>query len=79
MFPELILFGIDTISISNPSQRTMGHESHRSFLCRKPQIMLLEDTNLSYDCLTGRALMIRIYPIIMDELDGVPVIAIVDI
>ena len=79
LFPELILFGIDTISISNPSKRAMGHEAHRSFLCRKPPIMLLEDTNLSYDCLTGRALMIHIYPIFLDELDGVPVIAIVDL
>jgi kynurenine formamidase len=76
--PDLILFGTDTISISNPSQRAVGHQTHRSFLCREPPIMLLEDANLSYDCLTGRELVIRIYPVIVDELDGVPVVALIE-
>lgn len=79
LFPNLILFGIDTISISNPSQRAMGHEAHRSFLCRDPPIILLEDTNLSYDCLTKGPMALNMFPVIVDELDGVPVIVVVDI
>lgn len=79
MFPDLLLLGIDTISVSNPTQRTAGHEVHRSFLCRDSPIIILEDTNLSYDCLTRRPLTMHIFPAFVDELDGVPVTVVVDI
>jgi kynurenine formamidase len=72
--PALILFGVDTISISNPVQRNMGHEAHRSFLCEKPPIMLLEDLDLSQENLSRYPWKLTIYPLFLDELDGVPVI-----
>lgn len=74
-FPDLILFGLDTISISNPSQRSMGHEAHRSFLCEKPPIMLLEDLDLSQENLSRQTWKLTFYPMVLDEIDGVPVIA----
>lgn len=74
-FPELKVFGLDTVSISNPAERLLGHESHRSFLCEKPPIMLLEDLDLSNRSLTGRLGKLTLYPVFLDELDGVPVIA----
>lgn len=74
-FPDLIVFGLDTISISNPDQRSMGHEAHRSFLCETPPIMLLEDLNLSQENLSGHPWKLTFFPMILDELDGVPIIA----
>jgi len=74
-FPDLICFGLDTISISNPGQRTAGHESHRSFLCEKKPIMLLEDLDLSSENLCRHPWKLTLYPLVLDELDGVPVLA----
>jgi arylformamidase len=74
-FPHLTLFGIDTISISNPAQRSAGHEAHQSFLCEKPPIMLLEDLDLSQENLTAYPWRLIFYPLMLDDLDGVPVIA----
>jgi len=74
-FPHLVLFGIDTISVSNPAQRTAGHAAHRSFLCEKLPIMLLEDLDLSQENLTAHPWKLIFYPIMLDDLDGVPVIA----
>lgn len=73
--PDLILFGVDTISISNPVQRTMGQEAHRSFLCQKPPIMLLEDLDLSQENLSRQPWKLTFYPLVLDEIDAVPVIA----
>lgn len=73
-FPDLIYFGLDTISISNPMQRTTGHETHRSFLCEKTPIMLLEDLDLSQENLLSRPWKLTLYPLILDKLDGVPVL-----
>jgi len=73
--PDLRLFGLDTISISTPSHRNEGRESHRSFLCGSPPILLLEDVDLTTELLAGSPFTLRIYPVVHDDLDGVPVVA----
>jgi arylformamidase len=73
--PELIVFGLDTISISNPQQRTTGHEAHRAFLCGKRPIMLLEDLDLSHEHPSRHPWNLTFCPLVLDELDGVPVLA----
>lgn len=72
-FPELRIFGIDTISISNPRIREEGRTCHRSFLCGKYPVLLLEDLDLSNPELTDTALELTVIPWIIDDLDGVPV------
>lgn len=73
--PNLILFGIDTISISNPNFKKKGHDAHRSFLCAEMPILILEDVNLSSDTIFEGAWCLRIFPWIIDGIDGVPVFA----
>lgn len=76
--PSLRLFGIDTISIAVPSHRQEGRECHRAFLCQDPPILLLEDLNLGYPSLSDGPWRLRLYPVLFDELDGVPIIALAD-
>lgn len=73
--PNLKLFGIDTISISNPSFRELGRACHRNFLCKQPRIMIMEDLNLSSNQLVNQPWLMRIYPWILEKIDAVPVIA----
>ena len=76
--PALRLFGIDTISIATPSYPEEGREAHRAFLCNHPQIFLLEDVDLSYGRLLGEPWILRLYPIVFDDLDAVPVVALAE-
>ena len=72
--PRLRVLGIDTISISTPSHRQEGQESHRAFLCDKHPIYLLEDVDLSL--VTPKdASELTLLPWLLDDLDGVPVTA----
>ncbi|MGC9436288.1 MAG: cyclase family protein [Methanomicrobiales archaeon] len=73
--PNLRLLGLDVISISTPSHREEGRESHRSFLCGSPPILLLEDADLSSKRIGSTSFTLRIYPVVHDDLDGVPVVA----
>jgi arylformamidase len=73
LFPNIQLFGTDTISISNPGFRDQGRECHRAFLCGERPILLAEDLDLSHPSLTSKPLAVTIYPWIVDDLDGVPV------
>ena len=73
--PNLNLLGIDTISISNPANRSSGQSAHRSFLCDRKSILLLEDADLSNNMLSQGNWTLRIFPWILDELDGVQVTA----
>ena len=76
--PRLRLFGIDQISVSSPFHRDSGGECHRQFLCKDPSILLLEDANLSDVRLLDEAFTLHIYPFLIDDLDGTPVIAIME-
>jgi len=76
--PALRLLGIDTISIATPAHPEEGREAHRAFLCGSPHIFLLEDVDLSYDRLLEEPWILRIYPVVFDDLDGVPVVALAE-
>lgn len=73
--PSIRLFGTDTISISNPKHRDEGRACHRAFLCGADPILIAEDLNLSNPELATVPLRVTFYPWIVDDLDGVPVIA----
>ncbi len=72
--PHLRVLGIDTISISTPSHRQEGHESHRAFLCDRDPIYLLEDADLSSVHPKDR-FALNVIPWLLEDLDGVPVTA----
>ncbi|PKG32894.1 cyclase family protein [Methanoregula sp.] len=77
--PSLILLGIDTISISNPQFRSEGRQCHRAFLCHDNPILLAEDLDLSDSELSDVGFSVLIYPWIVDDLDGVPILAFAEI
>ncbi|MCQ1538454.1 hypothetical protein FTO68_05565 [Methanocalculus taiwanensis] len=70
---------MDTISIGTPRHGEESRAAHRAFLCGENPILLLEDLDLSSEKLLDGAFTLRLYPIVYDELDGVPVIAVADI
>jgi len=76
--PALRLFGIDTISIAVPAEPEEGAEVHRGFLCGSPHIFLLEDVDLSYGRLLEGPWVLRVYPMVFDYLEGVPVVALAE-
>ena len=76
--PALRLLGIDTVSIATPSYPGEGIDAHRAFLCNHPHIFLLEDVDLSYGRLPGEPWTLRLYPVVFDDLDGVPVVALAE-
>ncbi|MDV2482602.1 cyclase family protein [Methanoculleus sp. Wushi-C6] len=76
--PALRLFGIDTISIAIPAEPEAGAEVHRGFLCGSPHIFLLEDVDLSYGRLLEEPWTLRVYPLVFDDLEGVPVVALAE-
>ena len=76
--PALRLFGIDTISIATPKNLEEGRKAHRAFLCRSPQIFILEDVDLSYDRLLEEPWILRVYPVIFDDIEGTPVVALAE-
>jgi kynurenine formamidase len=76
--PKLRLFGLDQISVSSVLHRADGYECHRKFLCEKRSILLLEDLNLS-DARVKGSFRLHIYPYMIEIIDGVPVIAVVEV
>lgn len=74
-FPNLKLFGIDTLSVSNPSHREEGHECHRKFLCHDRSILILEDIDLSSKYLTQKPMDLVIFPWFVEKIDATPVTA----
>ena len=76
--PKLRLFGIDQISISSVLHRDAGHECHRKFLCGERPILILEDINLSDAVEFNGTFQLHVYPYMIDDVDGIPVIAIVE-
>ena len=79
LFPNLKLYGSDTISVSSPLHRDEGHAAHKGFLCDvKQPVLLLEDINLN---LVNRSLSpykLSLYPFFDEKLDGTPVVAIIN-
>lgn len=77
--PCLHLFGVDTISIASTAYGAEAAAAHRLFLCESPPIFVMKDVDLSYGRLTECPWVLRLYPILFDDLDGVPVIALAEI
>ena len=76
-FPNLKLYGSDTISVSSPLHRDEGHTAHKRFMCNEEKpILLLEDIDLN---LVNPSLLrnnLALYPFFDVVLDGSPVVAI---
>ncbi len=76
LFPNLKLYGSDTISVSSPLHRDEGHAVHKGFLCDDEQpILLLEDINLNLVNPSHSAFNLTLYPFFEEELDGSSVVA----
>lgn len=76
LFPNLKLYGSDTISVSSPLHREEGHAAHKGFLCDVEQpILLLEDLNLNWVDPSLSPYKLSLYPIFDEELDGSSVFA----
>jgi len=73
-WPDLRLFGIDTISVSTPKHRGEGRSCHRAFLCGEFPIIIMEDVNLSGLRHFEGCWRMLIYPVVYDQLDGTPVL-----
>lgn len=77
LFPNLKLYGSDTISVSSPLHREEGHAAHKGFLCDVEQpILLLEDINLNLVTPSLSAFKLTLYPFFDEGLDGCPVVVI---
>jgi len=74
-FPRLELIGFDILSVSVPAHRQEGRQCHRAFLCDAPPVFIIEDADLSDPRLLKERLSLRIYPWILEAIDGVPVSA----
>lgn len=74
-YPKLKIFCIDTLSVANPVRREQGRACHRSFLCGNPTIMIMEDADFSDPRIEQGVWILKVFPMIMGNLDAVPVIA----
>ena len=68
--PNLRVLGMDTISLTSYQNRILGRESHRKFLGEN-DILLVEDMNLKN--LISQPVKLMCFPILIKEVDGVPV------
>lgn len=71
-FPKLRVFGFDSISVSNFSERAIGREAHKRFLNPLRPILLLEDMNLCHLSSTMKFKNIIVSPLRIAGCDGVP-------
>jgi len=75
---NLRLIGVDIISVSLPGQRALGQRCHQAFLCHDRPILLLEDVFIPECKHNYSPVTLSIYPFLVDDLDGVPVIAVIE-
>jgi kynurenine formamidase len=78
-FPNIRVFGFDSISISCFQNRILGKEAHRSFLNPKHPILLLEDMDLrelNSDTIFNKVI---IAPLRIAKCDGLPCSVIAEI
>jgi arylformamidase len=77
-YPCLKLIGIDAISVANYLHKEEGRSCHREFLCRNPPILILEDADLADDRLMQKPFTLTLYPVLLDNIEATPVIAIAE-
>lgn len=71
-YPNLRVFGFDSISVSGFSERAIGREAHKKFLNPKRPILLLEDMNLCHLSSTSSFKKVIVSPLRIEGCDGVP-------
>lgn len=71
-YPNLRVFGFDSISISGFSERAIGREAHKKFLNPKRPILLLEDMDLCCLSSTSSFKKVIVSPLRIESCDGVP-------
>ncbi len=71
-FPNIRIFGFDSISVSSFQNRQVGREAHRAFLYPKAPILLLEDIDLREVDRETNFYSITIAPLRIEECDGLP-------
>ena len=71
-FPNIKIFGFDSISISSFANREIGREAHKRFLNPKREILLLEDMNLCRLDINRKIKELTIAPFRIKQSDGIP-------
>ncbi len=71
-FPNLRVFGFDTISVSSFTNRIEGRNSHKAFLDPQKPILLLEDMNLVDVNKLTKFKKVIISPMLIENCDGLP-------
>ena len=71
-FPNIRVFGFDSISVSSFQERMLGREAHKAFLDPKKPILLLEDMDLTP--LNHKTIIkkVTIAPMRIAKCDGLP-------
>jgi len=71
-FPDVRMFGFDSISVASFSERAIGREAHKAFLQPELPLILLEDMDLSMCDSKTKINHITIAPLRAANCDGLP-------
>ena len=78
-FPNVKVFGFDSISVSSFSNRMLGRKSHKAFLDPEHPILLLEDMDLTTLNKDSKIHKLIIAPLRIAKCDGLPCTIIAEI
>ena len=78
-FPNIRLFGFDSISVSSYSNRLLGRVAHKAFLDPKRPILLLEDMDLTQLKQDSNIESLIVAPLRISKCDGLPCTVIAEI
>ncbi len=71
-FPNVRIFGFDSISVSSFTHRMLGREAHKAFLDPQKPILLLEDMDLHHLNRNSTIKKMQIAPLRIEKCDGLP-------
>lgn len=71
-FPNIRVFGFDSISVSSFQNRMIGREAHKTFLNPQKPILLLEDMDLTNVDKNTKFKRVIIAPLRISKCDGLP-------
>lgn len=78
-FPNIRVFGFDSISVSSFTERMLGREAHKAFLNPDSPILLMEDMDLSQVNNKIKFKNITIAPLRIAKCDGLPCTVIAEV
>jgi kynurenine formamidase len=78
-FPNIRVFGFDSISVSSFAHRMIGREAHKAFLDPSNPILLLEDMDLTKVDKNTKIKSMTIAPLRIAKCDGLPCTVIAEI